>query len=168
MEDNELKEKYWDSITKELNLLHSYLGITPDIDLNRGVLFPYYEAILRYLNRKLTESINNEKSELKDLVEVVMKEFSLGADDICDYEVLRLKEKIGLDYENFADIHLAFTWGHVLTSLCTMLRMIYAYLFDSSENDDCCCCECPDKKRCCRNYLLNLELKRLVNLAREI
>lgn len=147
---DELYNKYWESISRELTLLHNYLGVTPDIDLDRDVLYPYYDAILKYVNGKLTESIVAGNTELKELVNLVFDIFSDGADKICDYQVDELKTLIQLDYESYESNHLSFTWGHVMTSLCTILRMVYAYLFDKVD-DDGCNCKCHFKKKCCRN-----------------
>lgn len=155
----EIREKYNAPLTSELELLRSYLGVNLDIDFDRYILYPYYNAILSHVNGKLANSVASGKDEIKSLVQVVFDEFSHGADLICDLKTSELAvevENIYNNLEGYSDERMAFSWGHVMTALCVILRLMYGYLF---ENEECDCCNCitTEKKCCCQNSTAEYE-----------
>lgn len=121
--------------------LKSSLGITQlDHDMERKVLLPYYNMLVKYLNRKLIELGSDS---IKDKVQLVLDQYDFCADCVCEEKVLELAELIlgsGASDEEYREERFVFSLADFFSSLRMRLKFQYINLFRQEPSGECCTC----------------------------
>lgn len=142
--------------TEASQFLKTSLGISQlDHDLDRKVLLPYYNMLIKYLNKKLIELGSDD---IKAKVQLVLDTYDYCADRICAGPLIGVenpetgtqllaKEILGEDgfmSENYDQDRFVFAMADALSSLRLRLKFQYIYLWEQ-EPDDGECCRCGMK-----------------------
>ncbi len=136
----DLEECYYEYQEGATYLLKSLGLIQLDHTKNREVLYPYYNQIIKYLNRILMTKVEDTIKAKLDKIREIMDYGSLL---ICTEKARNLALEVGVEpmSEYYDQDRFVFSWADFFSSLWMRLRFQYAYLF-AQEPDVDCPCEC--------------------------